>query len=411
MDGNHNPSSTPVRSVLVDRNSDGRNHIKQMLLASNLVDICAETTSYALAVSHVERIKPEFIFCGIDGNPQDAFSLMEKIRERNPLLRIVCIGDNNNPDTILRCFRTGADEFLVKPVQNESLQEMFTRLRSQRKSFTPSPVPERQGRVLAIWGSRGGCGVTTIACNLAHVLAQAHSTVLVDLHETQGDLGLFFDQQPTYSLQDIWGRGDRIDDALVESIALKVEGGLRLLLQSGEDRPSSWNRDDFVRMMEVLQSKFEFTILDIGCGMETAQRVFSSVDDIYLVVNQTLPSLYLASRKVRWLENAGLEEKKLNLLINAYNPRSSVTHKHIAKTLQISSWMVIRNDERTVVSAINQGIPLRSVRRWGKAGRDIAVIAKSIALSSIQAEPVKAAKDQLVIRPLLSGSEPVGAMQ
>ena len=139
---------TPIRTLIVDRNQESLMENKQALLASDQVEICAETTSFALAVSHVERSKPDFVFCGVDNNPDEAFTFIEKIRDKFPLLRIVCVGESNEPEMILRCFRTGADEYLIKPLQHETLLEMFPRLRTRHVTSTPppQPLPEKKGQ-------------------------------------------------------------------------------------------------------------------------------------------------------------------------------------------------------------------------------------------------------------------------
>lgn len=406
------PSQSLIRCLLVDRNQETLAQSRLALTASGLAEVCAETTSFALAVSHTERNNPDFVFCGIDENPQDILVFIEKIREKFPSLRIVCVGDSGDSALILHCFRAGADEYLAKPLQREALLEMFPRLRA-RHSAVPltSAAPERKGRILAVWGSRGGCGATTLICNLASLIAQTKPVILIDLHETQGDLGLFFDQQPTYSINDIWGRGDRIDESLLESITIEVENGLRLLLQPYEDLPGAWNSEEFDRLLNVLQSKYDYTMLDIGHSVTAAQRILTKVDEFYLVLNQTLPSLFLATRKVRWLEEAGFDLSHLRVVINAYNSGSSVTQNHITKTLRTAAPIVVRYDERNVHSAMNQGITLRNVTRWGKAFKDIRKLADQILTQPKNPGTQRENVNELALRPALSSKTAMEALQ
>ncbi|MGC9327458.1 MAG: AAA family ATPase, partial [Candidatus Hinthialibacter sp.] len=270
---------------------------------------------------------------------------------------------------------------------------------------------EPKGKIIAVWGSRGGCGATTLACNLADSLADSSPTLLVDLHDKQGDLGLFFDQQSPYSLRDVWGRGDGIDDSLVESITIRLENGLHLLLQPMDEEPSAWNQDEFERLIRIAQARYEYTLLDIGHDFEMANRVLTKVDHIFLVVEQTLPSLYLASRKARWLEEMEADFTKLCVVINAFNTRSSVTQKHIRKTLPTPNVITIREDEKNVHSAINQGLPLRQVSRWGKAYKDIVSIGKRLSNESQKNAARERSVDDLVLRPLLSNNTAMEAMQ
>ncbi|MBN2327377.1 MAG: response regulator [Candidatus Omnitrophica bacterium] len=412
MSSSNEQIQSKIRSVLVDRDQDGLTQSKQALESSGMVEICAETSSYALAVSHVDRSRPDFVFCGVDDDPHDAFSFVEKIREKYPLLRVVCIGNSSDSNLILRCFRTGADEYLVKPLQKSALQEMFPRLRIRSSApAPPATATEPQGKIAAIWGSRGGCGATTLACNLADSLADSSRTILIDLHDKQGDLGLFFDQQSLYSLRDIWGRGDGIDESLVESISIKLENGLHLLLQPMEEDANAWNQEEFERLIRVVRTKYEFIVLDLGHDFEMANRVLAKVDHLFLVVEQTLPSLYLASRKARWLEEMEVDLMKLCVVINAFNTRSSVTQKHITKTLPTPNVITVREDEKNVHSAINQGLTLRQVSRWGKAYKDIVNAAKHLTNKSPKSAARERNVNDLVLQPLLSNNTAMEAMQ
>ncbi|HXK93448.1 MAG TPA: response regulator [bacterium] len=213
----NNPSgSGPMfsRVLVIDGDHADLVTTSKMLTAIHQVEICAETTNFTLAVSQVNRCNPDFVFCAVGANLDAECATIAKIREQHPTMRIVCIGDRSDSQSILKCFRSGADEFLMKPLQEDELRQVFQRLQIR----IPAPVVEEEkaapsGKVLAVWGSRGGCGATTIACNLAFDLAYRGPTILADFHEHQGDLALFFDLKPNFSLQDIWGNGDRIDEA------------------------------------------------------------------------------------------------------------------------------------------------------------------------------------------------------
>ncbi len=352
----------------------------KMLTAIHQVEICAETTNFTLAVSQVNRCNPDFVFCAVGANLDAECATIAKIREQHPTMRIVCIGDRSDSQSILKCFRSGADEFLMKPLQEDELRQVFQRLQIR----IPAPVVEEEkaapsGKVLAVWGSRGGCGATTIACNLAFDLAYRGPTILADFHEHQGDLALFFDLKPNFSLQDIWGNGDRIDEALVESVTLTTDHGLKLLLQPPERHPGQIHPEELVVLMRVLQTKYSYVVVDIGHDEEMAKLFLPFLHQIYLVVNQNLPSLYLASQKIRELKTLGFATDNVQVLVNAYSKRGAVTRQHIHKALGTGNLILIREDSRAVVSAINRGIPLRVLSRRGKAARDIAQLAGQIA--------------------------------
>ncbi len=410
MNNQSGSSSLTSRVLVIDSDHAELVGTSKLLAAVPQVEICAETTCFTLAVSQVGRCNPDFVFCAVGLNLESECVTIAKIREQHPMIRIVCVGDRSDSQSILKCFRSGADEFLMKPLQEEEVRQVFQRLQVR----APAPREEEEaaptGKVLAVWGSRGGSGATTIACNLAFDLARSGPAILVDLHEHQGDLALFFDLKPTFSLQDIWGNGERIDEALVESVTITTDSGLKLLLQPPERRPGQINPDELVILMRVLQSRYPYVVLDIGHDEEMAKLLLPFLHQIYLVVNQNLPSLYLASQKIRELKALGYVTDHVRVLVNAFSKRGAVTRQHIQKALGIGNLILIREDERAVVSAINRGIPLSVLSRRGKAARDIAQLADQIT-GPLAAHERPASKRTLFPRLLFSHDACVEATQ
>lgn len=376
------PLSNLVRALVIDSDHGGLDQLKKLLEATQRVEICAETTSYALAASQIDRHTPGFVFFTIGSDIEAAYTCIKKFRSNHPTLRIICIGPTNDSDIILNCFRSGADEFLVKPLSNEDVVEVLQRLGEQPK--IQKQESRSIGRVIAVWGSRGGAGVTTIAGNLADNLAQSKSTVIVDLNENQGDLSLFFDLQPSFSLQDLWGSGERLDLSLVDSVTTEHESGLRLLLQPYEKENGLHNPDELSKLMLILREQYECVVLDVGHDFDVIGMLLPFIHELYLVVNQNVPSLFLATQKRKWLEEREFSMDNLFLIVNGFQHRNSVTRQHITKGIGLPISILIRHDEASVLSAMNQGIPLRKIAKRGKAHVDIERLSHQILKTQAQ---------------------------
>ena len=74
---------------------------------------------------------------------------------------------------------------------------------------------QKRGRAIAVFSSKGGCGCSLIATNLA--MMQTTPTVLVDLNLQSGDLELLLGLKPKFSLADVVENRERLDDALLAS--------------------------------------------------------------------------------------------------------------------------------------------------------------------------------------------------
>jgi pilus assembly protein CpaE len=373
-----------IRTVVINPNHAELSSMRAAIEATHLAEIVAETTSYAMAVPLAERHDPDFVFVCTGDDVGVAGDLISSIRTKCVSPRIVAVGGNANADDILRCFRSGADEFLVKPLHDEQLLVVFERLQDRRPA--PSAEKEPMGQILAFWGSRGGCGTTTIACNVACMLAMSEPTVLVDFHFDQGDLAVYLDLQPTLSLTDANENADRMDEVLIESITTKHPSGLQLLLQPYDQEPSRLTDDAIGRMLQILAKRYAYVILDIGHDDSLASTIANYTNAFYLITKQNVPSLYLAARKLRLLDSCGYERDWVFIVVNEFAKRGAVTLDRVAKALGKSKIVCVRQDEDSVQSAMNQGVPLREISRRGKATKDIAELAQMIQSKAAFAE-------------------------
>ncbi len=81
--------------------------------------------------------------------------------------------------------------------------------------------------MVAVFSSKGGCGTSFIATNLA--AATASKTVLVDLNLQAGDLPLFLGLEAKYSIADMVEKRQRLDEALINSLVTPHSTNLSLL--------------------------------------------------------------------------------------------------------------------------------------------------------------------------------------
>lgn len=379
-------SERAVRAVVIDRNRSEIVYTTQALQASGRIEVISETSSYSIATSIVERHKPDYVFISID---EESLSLIETIRDRSASIGIVAMGSEEKADLVIRSYRAGADEYLVKPFDEDELDGILERLSNRKPAPVAIPETDVKGRVLAFLGSRGGCGTTTLAINTAHLLSQSKSTVLVDLHFGQGDLPAHIDIQTRYSLRDIIETADSFDQTLIDSVTVEHESGLRLLLQPDDDQPFFLREEGVQQLVFALRQKYAYVVLDLGCDMETASAVAPYVDDFLLVLTQDVPSVYMAVRKIQRLAETGYDISRLFVAVNAYSRSSTVTLGRIAKTLERRRLITVREDVKNAAAAINQGILLARVSRWGKAMKDIVRLTDVV----LDREPIDAVEE------------------
>src|SRR5262249_11193837 len=143
----------------------------------------------------------------------------------------------------------GAREFLTAPVVLEELIKALQRLQratlSQGSRAGDVGAPMRpESQVIAVLGSRGGIGCTSLAVNLGAPLAQdpapgrapgplaqdpAAGVALVDLDLALGDADVCLDLMADYTLADVVLSVDRLDMQFLRRSLSKHSSGLSLL--------------------------------------------------------------------------------------------------------------------------------------------------------------------------------------
>jgi pilus assembly protein CpaE len=124
---------------------------------------------------------------------EPAIKLVQRVAAECPRTAVICASRESSPDMILRSMRAGARDFLRLPIIDEELTTVIERTAEFAVEHAEDD-PKKRGKVLAVFSSKGGCGTSLIATNLA--LMQKTSTVLVDLNLQSGDLELLLGVKP-----------------------------------------------------------------------------------------------------------------------------------------------------------------------------------------------------------------------
>ena len=115
--------------------------------------------------------------------------------------------------------------------------------------------------MIAVFSSKGGCGTSFIATNLA--AATAAPTVLVDLNLQAGDLPLFLGVDPKYSIADLVEHRSRLDAPLINSLLAPYSSNLSLLAAPKEvDAVDDIEPEHVFEVLERLREAFDWVVLD-----------------------------------------------------------------------------------------------------------------------------------------------------
>ena len=173
--------------------------LRNGLIQHPSVRIITEAHDRKSLTDSLERLPVTLLVVDLDPKPDPALEIMEEIAGKFPSLAIIALAQHADPELILSAMRCGCRQFITKPVEPADLSRALKRL---TRESTGQPKSER---LICLVGCSGGCGVTTIAANLAIELAQlaAEQCALVDLQLEFGSISTYFDFHPTHTIADL----------------------------------------------------------------------------------------------------------------------------------------------------------------------------------------------------------------
>src|SRR5205823_387588 len=151
------------------------------------------------------------------------------------------------------------DLFLDEAELGPELDAALARAQSRRG------VPAAPGRLLAVLSPSGGCGASTIAVNLAALLAAARGQCnLIDLNLGKADLGPLLDLKPPYTLADLCRHEDRLDRTLYEKLLTAHASGVSLLAAPRHfDDLTAVTATGILRAVEIARQAFADVVADL----------------------------------------------------------------------------------------------------------------------------------------------------
>jgi len=209
-------------------------------------------------------------------------------------------------------------------------------------------------------GAKGGCGVTTIATQLAAMLASSGSkkTLLLDLHPSLGDAALYLGfTNSKYHAYELMENTDRLDAELLQSIALHHSSGLDILPAPNDFETTRHAGSGAIsQMFNFLRLWYEFILIDIPAGLnEYTDKLISHSDQLYIVTVAEVSALRNASRIVDYFGQEDVPDDKLRVILNRFEKRSPIPESQIEKLIQRKIFWTVPNQYHQAVKTISSG--------------------------------------------------------
>ena len=374
----------PLTFVVLSTGLDNFKQIRTALSADSRVQLLAGGNDAEQVYEEIVRLKPMAAIIALGANPEPGIKLIQRLNAESPNTALISAASNLSPDLLLQSLRAGAREFLQLPVSDQELKTVLDRVAEFCAGRVE--VPKKKGRVIAVFSSKGGCGTSFIATNLA--VATKARTALVDLNLQAGDLPLFLGIDPKYSFADMAENRSRLDDALINSFVAPYSSSLSLLAAPKEaDSADEIEPEHVFEVLQRLRESFEYVVLD-------PQHTFDSItlaaldqsDEIVLVLTLDIPAIRSTQRALEIFDRLGYPRKKIRIVVNRWSKQIDLDLRQVETFLGEPVIGFIPSDYQTAVTSINLGQPLVQSEPNCKIAQEIRRIARTVATAAVEVQ-------------------------
>jgi pilus assembly protein CpaE len=345
----------------------------------------------------------------------DGITATEIISNTVPESPIIMMSVQGEQDYLRRSMLAGAREFLVKPFSADELinairhvHELEKVKRARYAAAAPAaaapinplaaaPGARQSGQIITFFSPKGGVGRTTIATNLAVALHQLTQkpVCLVDGSLPFGDIAVILNMSPkAKTIADLIGSFENTDSDVLESVLVSHSTGIKVLLAPPTPESAELiTGANMKHILELLRERYAYIVVDTWPSFQEQVITMLDVADVIL----TLMTLEITSLKnvrvfMEIAEKLGYGSDKVQLVANRNDSSGGIKASDVEASLGRKIPHTIVSDGRTLVLAVNRGVPFVISHRESQVAKDIFTLAQRITQQAPEAAAAGAPK-------------------
>lgn len=330
----HQPTTARIRQILVQEGQD-----------------CLGSAFSFSMINQLANHDPELVVVVMSS--ERTLDVVGELRTLLPA-KVLVVGPANDSKLVLRTLRAGADDYVDVSDLEIELEAALGRLTASMST------PTSGGQTIALLAPSGGSGSSTLAVNMATVLAKEHKrAMLFDLKLETGDLAALLDLNPTHTLADLCQNSERMDQIMFERSLTRHASGVHLLAPPRMLQDIAYvTPEGILKALNLARTLFPYVILDMDHTFREEQmQVLRQSAVILLIFRLDFSSLRNTQRALDYLTLKGISRDRVRLVVNRYGQAKEVPAAKAEEVLEAKILHFIPDDPKTINRSNNNGIP------------------------------------------------------
>ena len=371
-----------------------------------LIEVMPEVEVPAAIVLALPTTEPDILLLDADFTGADMFEVARMALEAKPDLAVVMLSCDNAPERLRQAMFSGAEEYLIKPLDGKALRESLVGIASHRtlrvvRSDESNYAPEEhaQGLVVGVMSGKGGLGKTTLAANMATVVAGAKNKTAGVIALESGDGAVLLNVQPKLGLFDLSaGEDDQREENgytvdWMRQFATPHKSGLSYWQWQGSSSvvPDGVPDDFLQALFATCRRAQSVTFVDFGLLTPDEATAMFPMLDVILVVSSS--SDLLALRATKTFLDLIPEEiaPRVRVIINRSDPTDMISRDDYEGALgdNYKIAAVLPNEPQVAAQSINMGSPFVITQPNSELASTVKQLAQVLFRLPVEVEAVK----------------------
>jgi pilus assembly protein CpaE len=376
-------SATEVTECIAFVSDDQTHSIVHAVLQDYFAEPIVREGSTPQVIEYLsESTAPQVLIVDISDSASPLTAMMSLTAALTDDTRVIGIGTVNDITLYREILDAGVTDYIVKPVTEKALGAALQRTKEQPKTIGADGAAEVRQKRIAVVGTRGGCGSSTLAVNLAWMLGeeQRHKTILVDLDLEFGTTALSLDLEPTRGLREALENPTRIDSLFISSATTKLTENLSVMateeILSGE---LQFNPNAVEVLFEIIGRTNDIIVIDLPRpAYAVRERVLEAATHIVLVTELSLPGLRDSIRLLSGIEAAAPDTPVTVVASRTGGPKQAMPSGEFQNALGRKIDFQIPEEPKALNKAANTGKPLVQYDKRSKVSVAIRKIVNAV---------------------------------
>jgi len=389
-----------IRVLVVDDIPETRDHLSKLLSFESDMDVVGAAASGREAIEMAAKLLPDVVLMDINMPDMDGIAATEQLSATVPSAAVVMMSVQGEADYLRRSMLAGAREFLVKPFSSDeltsSIRQVHARERDKQSRMavpvaapvvpmipSASGAPGDPGLVVAVFSPKGGVGRTTVAVNLAVAAATelGKRVVIVDGSLQFGDVGVLLNLNPRgKSIADLAPELEAGEVESLDSFVINHPAGVRVLLAPPSPEMAELITPSGIRkVIEGLRKDHDLVVVDCTAYFnDTTLAILDSADIILTMLSLEITSIKNMRLFLEVADQLGYESGKVRLVLNRADSTLGIRVADVEHSIGRKVDETIVSDGRSVVYALNRGVPFFLSNKEAQVSQDILRLARSV---------------------------------